>query len=208
MSLVEKSRRAQIILLNGAGSSGKSTVARALQEAIQEPYLHVSLDTFLDMVRREYLEKEGILFINKPLSELPALSAETLVYNQIVSGFHRSIASLAETSNLLIVDHVLTRHASALELLNLLVGFSCLFVGVHCPLEQIKARELTRGDRPIGLAELHLQTVHKFKTYDLEIDTCENDLASNVYKIQRARIEGPFSGISSTIKAINTNLDQ
>lgn len=206
--MAENRNPAQIILLNGAGSSGKSTLARALQETIQEPYLHISLDTFLDMVQRRHLEREGILFVNKPLAELPSLPEETVVYDRIISGFHHSIFALAKAQNLLIVDHVLTRHNKALELLELLANFSCFFVGVHCPLQQLKSRERIRGDRPIGLAELHLQTVHEFKSYDIEIDTCQNDLTVNVNQIQQARLTGPFTGISASIENIACHLDQ
>jgi chloramphenicol 3-O phosphotransferase len=38
---------AKIILLNGVGSAGKSTIARALQAVTIEPFLHVQLDTFM-----------------------------------------------------------------------------------------------------------------------------------------------------------------
>jgi chloramphenicol 3-O-phosphotransferase len=36
-----------VILLNGASSSGKSTLAKALQRALDEPFLHVSSDQFV-----------------------------------------------------------------------------------------------------------------------------------------------------------------
>ena len=38
----------RIILLNGASSSGKSTLARAMQQALPEPFLHVSSDHLVD----------------------------------------------------------------------------------------------------------------------------------------------------------------
>jgi chloramphenicol 3-O phosphotransferase len=34
----------RIIFLNGASSSGKSTLAKAMQQALPEPFLHVSSD--------------------------------------------------------------------------------------------------------------------------------------------------------------------
>ena len=37
----------RVILLNGASSSGKSTLAAALQAALDEPFLHVSSDRFV-----------------------------------------------------------------------------------------------------------------------------------------------------------------
>ena len=39
-----------IIVLNGASSSGKTSIAKALPEALNEPYLHIGLDAFFDMV--------------------------------------------------------------------------------------------------------------------------------------------------------------
>lgn len=35
-----------IVLNNGTSSAGKSTLARALQEAMDEPYLHTGIDHF------------------------------------------------------------------------------------------------------------------------------------------------------------------
>ena len=39
-----------IICLNGTSSSGKSTIARALQAHLEATFLHVELDTFIDML--------------------------------------------------------------------------------------------------------------------------------------------------------------
>jgi chloramphenicol 3-O phosphotransferase len=39
---------ATVVILNGVGSSGKSSIARALQDILDEPYLHVQMDAFLD----------------------------------------------------------------------------------------------------------------------------------------------------------------
>ncbi|MDE1996547.1 MAG: chloramphenicol phosphotransferase, partial [Rhizobiaceae bacterium] len=35
---------AKILLLNGVGSAGKSSIARALQAIAAEPFLHVQMD--------------------------------------------------------------------------------------------------------------------------------------------------------------------
>jgi len=39
-----------VIILNGVGSVGKSSTARALQAITAEPFLHVAMDAFLDML--------------------------------------------------------------------------------------------------------------------------------------------------------------
>lgn len=41
---------AQIILLNGAGSSGKSSIARQFQKIAGKPFLHVQMDDFCAML--------------------------------------------------------------------------------------------------------------------------------------------------------------
>lgn len=38
----------KIIILNGASSSGKSTLARQLQDLLDQPFLHVSSDQLVD----------------------------------------------------------------------------------------------------------------------------------------------------------------
>jgi len=42
--------RPHVIILNGVGSVGKSATARALQAITARPFLHVAIDTFLDML--------------------------------------------------------------------------------------------------------------------------------------------------------------
>src|SRR5262245_39855277 len=46
----------RIIVLNGIGSVGKSSIARALQAMTIEPFLHVKLDTFIAMLPAAYQE--------------------------------------------------------------------------------------------------------------------------------------------------------
>ena len=41
---------ARIVLLNGVGSAGKSSIARALQTITAAPFLHVQMDSFLEML--------------------------------------------------------------------------------------------------------------------------------------------------------------
>lgn len=69
----------------------------------------------------------------------------------------------------------MTEHASEpwrlLDCLTLLRPEDVLFVGVHCPLDELARRELARGDRPPGLAAHQYDLVHGHGDYDLECDT-------------------------------------
>ncbi len=52
-----------VIVLNGPGSVGKSSVARALQAITAKPFLHVALDSFLAMVSPALFGRpEGLVF--------------------------------------------------------------------------------------------------------------------------------------------------
>lgn len=42
-----KKEPVQIIYLNGPSSSGKTTLAKALQHAFEEPFLHVGIDKII-----------------------------------------------------------------------------------------------------------------------------------------------------------------
>ena len=45
-----------ILLLNGASSSGKTSILKALQDILEEPYVDAGLDKFLWMLPARYLE--------------------------------------------------------------------------------------------------------------------------------------------------------
>lgn len=152
-----------IILLNGTSSAGKTTIAKALQQIMEAPYLHVPVDSFAAMAPGpDKLGEPGSLLWQS-------------VFNRLLSGFHHSLAALAAAGSNLIVDHVLVQGVEPqnwlTECLDLLEPFTVYFIGVHCPLEELRRREQARGDRGEGLAEYQLGRVHRHGVYDLEVDT-------------------------------------
>ena len=152
-----------VILLNGTSSAGKTSIAKALQQIMEVPYLHVPVDSFGSMA-------PGPEKLGEPGSPL-----WQSVFNRLLSGFHHSVAVLAAAGNNLIVDHVLVQGAEPenwlTECVDLLTPFTVYFIGVHCPLEELRRREQARGDRGVGLAERQLSQVHRHGVYDLEVDT-------------------------------------
>lgn len=150
---------AQIVFLHGASSSGKSTLARALQARIEKPFWHVSID---------HLRDSGVLpmrrFRNGDFDWKEARSA-------FFDGFHASLAAYADAGNDLILEHILDTESWLETLRSLLAGHDVLFVAVHCPLDLLIAREKARGDRPAGSARQDFETVHIGKIYDLELDS-------------------------------------
>ena len=151
-----------VILLNGASSSGKSTLARALQMALPEPYLNYSSDLLVD---------GGMLpEVDRVTNDTPW--SWNVLRPKFFHGFHRSIQGLVTSGNRLVVEHVVEHEAWLRELVELLGACSVFYVGVMCPLAEIESRERKRGDRYIGEGRSHMEYgVHTWSEYDLVVDT-------------------------------------
>jgi chloramphenicol 3-O phosphotransferase len=163
---------ATVILLNGVGSAGKSSIAKALQSITAEPFLHVAMDAFLDMMPARYWDHpDGIVFETVQQDGKPSVVIHGgAVADRIMRGMRRSIAAMAHEGNNLIVDDVLIESEMA-DYQALLADVAFRTVGVFAPLDVLEARERDRGDRLIGLARWQYDRVHRGKRYDLELDS-------------------------------------
>ena len=144
------------IVLNGASSSGKTSIARALQRLSAVPVLHASLDVFTDMF------------------DWASVSGEELrreCHRTGVDNFHAALGILASGPFPVVVDHVFERRAWFEACCSALRGRRTLHVGVRCPLEVLEMRERARGDRTVGRARWQADRVHEALAYDLELDT-------------------------------------
>jgi chloramphenicol 3-O phosphotransferase len=152
----------RVILLNGASSAGKSTLAKALQSALDEPFLHVSSDQF---VAAGMLPGRG--GAGGPFDWWGQ------VRPRFFAGFHRCLPALAGAGNDLIVDHVIEFRSWRADLVRLLAGLDTFLVGVHCDPAEIDRRERARGDRRTGEGRTHVTVdrIHHFGPYDYEVDT-------------------------------------
>lgn len=153
-------RTSRIILLNGASSAGKSTLAKAIQYAIDEPFIHFASD-YLSLGLPERRDAEG------------PFKWWGNVRPRFFDGFQRCIAAFAAAGNDLIVDHIIEFPSWRVDLSRLLRPFDVFLVGVHCSLDEIDRRELLRGDRRIGEGRSHIEDeqIHSFGPYDYEVET-------------------------------------
>ncbi|MEU4412240.1 chloramphenicol phosphotransferase CPT family protein [Nocardia salmonicida] len=148
----------QVVLLNGVSSSGKSSIARQLLIDLERPFFHMSVD-MIGAMRSE--------------SRTHALDSAELadVLRRTRAGFHRAVAAMASVGNDIIMDHVFSEPWRLRDCLTVMNGIDVVFVGVHCPLDELQRREEHRGDRPLGTAAEQIDAVHAHKIYDLELDT-------------------------------------
>ena len=163
---------ATIILLNGVGSVGKSSIAKVLQTITAEPFLHVEMDAFLNMMPERFWDHpDGLTFETVQQDGKPAVVIKSgPVAERTFRGMRHAIAAMARQGNNLIVDDVMLEDEMT-EYAALLSDFALHVVGVFAPLDVLEARERQRGDRLIGLARWQYDRAHRGKRYDLKLDT-------------------------------------
>lgn len=173
-------RRSRVVILNGAPSSGKTTIATAFRDrraAAGDFWLLVGIDDFLAKVPVEWksagpdrgpFAADGIRFEMTP--EGPVVTVGTLG-RQILRAYQAGVAAAAHLGLSVIVDEVIIDRTSWEDWNAALAGFEVVWVGIRCAAEVTEERNQARGDRFAGLARALTATVHRDARYDFEIDT-------------------------------------
>ncbi len=195
-----------IILLNGSSSSGKTTLAQALQQLLPEAYQHMALDQFRDGLGGRYRglnSREGTPG-SKGLNIVPIAHQEAAVTEirfgsigeRMLAGMRRSIAAFAAAGNNVIVDDLLFKPAYLRDYKAVLAPFSVYFIGVRCDLQTVNEREAMRTGRFPGTATSHFESIHAHGLgYDLEVDTAALSPAECAAAVQQ-RMQSPPQAFS------------
>ncbi|WP_428532841.1 chloramphenicol phosphotransferase CPT family protein [Rhodopila sp.] len=178
----------QVIILNGVGSVGKSSTARALQTIVVRPFLHVAMDAFIDMLPASMLgHPDGLMLEAIEGQEKRSVSVRSgPVVERAMRGMRLAVAAMAAAGNNLIVDEVMIGLDKAREYRSLLGRFEVRFVGLFAALEVVEARERGRGDRQLGLARWQYDRVHREMVYDLTIEAGRTTPLEHAEKIRDA----------------------
>lgn len=182
----------QIIYLNGPSSCGKTTLAKALQQALEIPFLLVGIDKIIGWMPEKVNNWEGG---EAPLgyswkksqddSGNPIQELQIGPYAQKMSRtFQEVILALAKMGHHVIIDDVSFGKQQVDEWKTVLKDFRVLWVGVNAPLSVLEQREKKRNNRIQGSARAQFHKVHVNVTYDLDIDTHQSTLSEIVEKIK------------------------
>lgn len=182
----------QIIYLNGPSSSGKTTLSKALQNALEEPFLHIGIDKIIGWMPEkinDWTGKQAPLGYSwkKSEDELGYITHELQIGPfavKIGKTFQKIVLMLAEKGYHIIIDDVAFGKEQVDSWKELLKSFEVLWVGVNAPLSVLEEREKERGNRMIGSARDQFYKVHARAIYDLEINTHKTSLLENVRIIQ------------------------
>jgi chloramphenicol 3-O phosphotransferase len=157
----------QVILLNGGSSAGKSTLARALQDTLPEPWLTFGTDTLVDALPARMRGSDGGIAFGSGGQVVPGAD-----FRRLDDAWAQGMAALGRAGARLVIDEVfLGGPASQARWQGALAGLDVLWVGVRCDPDVAAAREAARGDRTAGMARLQADLVHRGVRYDLEVDS-------------------------------------
>jgi chloramphenicol 3-O phosphotransferase len=161
-----------VVLLNGVGSAGKTSIARAIQIQASRPFLNMQMDAFLEMMPPRWLgHPDGWVFETIEQDGRPAVVVHSgAPFGTAIRGMRRAIAAMADAGNHVVVDDVFWGDELA-DYRALLATHDFKAVGVVAPLDVLERRERERGDRAIGLARWQFDRVHAGAAYDLTVDT-------------------------------------
>lgn len=156
-----------MIVVNGGSSSGKSTLVRALQDLLVEPWLAASIDDLVDALPAALrasaegfdVAPGGHVHVGTELARLEA-------------AWRTGIAATARAGAPVVLDDVfLGGAASQRRWRESLTGLPVAWVGVRCAPHEAARREGLRGDREAGMAARQADDVHRGVDYDVEVDT-------------------------------------
>jgi len=146
--------KGNIIILNGVSSSGKTTLAKTLQERLSQPYFHMDVDAFCLMSPEKFNVDDYSL------------------QHKFVSNMYHVVKLFSDMGFNLVVPCVFLEGYGFLEkCVTLLHEYPVLFVHVTCPAEELRCREIECGDRKIGSAEVMLPMLIPQDIYDITVDT-------------------------------------
>ena len=154
--------KGKIIFLNGVSSSGKTTLAKTLQDRLSMPFYLLANDIFTD----EPVCPEK--FVNIDATE---------TYQRGLTGMYYAVRAFSDAGINTIVDDVLLKEDGYDRLnqcVELLHDYPVLFVHVTCPIEELRRREEERNDRWVGMGESQLEILTPQDTYDITVDTYNN----------------------------------
>jgi len=173
--------KGKVIFLNGATSSGKTTIAKAIQKTADENYYHLSNDLFYDIEEQMYNPR----FYT---------DTETYMAEAVVLMYHFAKVLVEQGTNV-IIDGMFHEDEGYLikygktnydSLLDILAGVNLFMVEVFCPLDECRRRNIARGDRREEHSKQQHEIMNRTVKYDFFVDTSIDSAQTCTDKILKA----------------------
>lgn len=191
-------KKGVIVWLNGASSSGKSSISREFIK-LRKDFVGISLDAsihqlMLDaLIKNDSTQKKMLLSLKEGVDDNKLMGIWDDTFSEeeqedILSerkkqikketgcefdfGLVANVEKLARAGKNVIVDTYISNKENLDEIVaRIAEDYTVVFVGIYAPLEELKKREKLRGNRVTGNAESQYKRIHAHGLYDLIIDS-------------------------------------
>jgi chloramphenicol 3-O phosphotransferase len=188
----------QIVVLNGAPRSGKSSIVAAIQDTFDGIWMNLGVDVFVRQATPErYRPGMGL----RPGDERPELRT---IVPSLYAALYGSIAAHSREGLNVVVDAGHYDREILATCAEILRGLPVLFVAVRCPIDEIMRRRNAgqpgreghyatgTPDDPVPLPVRRWQEgVASVGPYDLEVDTSVSDPVACAELIEARLRAGP-----------------
>ncbi len=183
--------KVSIIFLNGPSSSGKSSLAKLLQDKLDKPYMHIGIDKLIEMMPEKLNKWDGQkaeqgfywdISVDEKGNQLAHIQLGE--FAQKVSNLLKEVVlTMIKSGFNLIIDEVCVTDGSFEKWQEILSDYKTIYVGLKSDTKTLQERENKREDRMKGSSRAQNLMVHKDKTYDIEINTDQLSLDESVNEI-------------------------
>lgn len=199
----------RIVILNGAPRSGKSSIARAMQAHLPGHRINLGVDAQNASLPQALMPGIGL----RPGGEMPELEPHVV---RLYQALYDTIAAHAEQGFDVVAD--LGHHDVYSRPLGILpacarrmAGLDVLFVGVHCPIDEIMRRRnanpqggfYAAGDTVPPPVQRWQDAVHMPGIYDLTVDTGAMSTDDCVAAIAAVLADPPVERAFATLAAMS-----
>jgi chloramphenicol 3-O phosphotransferase len=169
-----------VIVLNGPSSSGKTTLASALQRRFAADgacWFVYSMDDYFAKVPVDWVaagnhvgaHAEAGVILERVDGEFRMRMGP--IGRQVLAAWRGAVGSAARAGLNVIADDVVLTAEEWQGWQTELDGIDAHWVRVQTALDVLEARELARGDRMPGHARAQYEDSYRYPTYDTEVDT-------------------------------------
>ena len=169
---------ALVLFLHGTSSSGKSSIARSLQEQYVSPLLHFGIDTLLDMLPQASIgddeQARNAYYFDMHEGRVRDVILGPYA-KRLICATVPVVEQILACNNNLVVDEILSPKEDRTFLADYAQIFDehdAYFIKVDCPLEVLEQREKERKNRHHGIARLQYNHIHQHGfDYDFTVNT-------------------------------------
>lgn len=190
---LEKGKAPQIIFLTGPSCSGKTTLARALQNYLKEPFLYISLDQMIEMMPpkiNQWQDTPGILgFSSREYKDFAGNAIAELKIGPFAKTMRKTFTDICSTlvrkGHKIIVDDVFFEAEDVNSWMDALQEFEVFWIKLTAPIMVLEDREKKRKNHP-GCARYQFYYSYEKDSYDLKLDTSQMTTNGTVSKVLEA----------------------